>query len=240
VVSTATDRSLSATSANSTMGSEEVEDVDLTIDMVEECTIVTDSSCGAQTDQIALLQEKLSAERLKNRSLRREIMKCKRREDLLAESLKGVFNTDQIDQLRGSRHGCWTTATVRKAMQIRAATGKIGYEFLRTTMGYPLPSYRTISKRVQVLEMRAGLDTSLLDLLKLKTQDMSPRERDCVLILDEVQLLKKVEYDVGLKQMSGYVSREFLSNPNEANQLASHALVMCVLYTMLTSTVALG
>ena len=69
--------------------------------------------------------------------------------------------------------------------------------------------------------MAPGIQTDVLELLQIKTQQMEPRERDCVLILDEVQLKRKIECDTSTKSLTGFVSSD-LGNGNEE---ASHTLV---------------
>jgi Transposase protein len=76
--------------------------------------------------------------------------------------------------------------TIRSAIKIRTVVGKNGYEFLRKEVQYPLPFYRTLCNRVETLRMALGLQEDILDLLEIKTKEMVDRERDCVLILDEV------------------------------------------------------
>ena len=53
---------------------------------------------------------------------------------------------------------------------------------------------------------------------------MTKRERTCVLLLDKVQLHKKVEYDAGLKRLVRHVSPEFISN-GKTEEIADHALM---------------
>jgi hypothetical protein len=75
--------------------------------------------------------------------------------------------------------------------------------------------------------MAPGLQTQIFELLELKTKDMLDREKMCVLLLDEVQLREKVEYDNSLKKLVGYVSPEFTTNQS-VNELADHALVFMI------------
>jgi len=177
--------------------------------------------------KIAALEEKLKADNLKSRNLKRQLAKQTETVDKLSKSIKEMLNEDQLEQLKGSRTGAWSTETLQKALQIRAAVGKNGYEYLRQTVKYPLPSYRTLASRVQMLDMKPGFNTTLLDLLQLKTQDMAPHEKDCVLLLDEVQINKKIEFDLGLKEMTGYVSPEF-QRSDRVDEVATHALVLMI------------
>jgi hypothetical protein len=182
---------------------------------------------------IAKLKGQLLQEKARNRKLTNEVANLNGKVDNMKKNLDKFLNSDQISQLDGTRYGKWTANTVRNAMKIRTAVGKNGYEFLRKT-GYPLPSYRTLCERVEVLQMPPGIQYDILDFLELKTRDMCQRERDCVLLIDEVQLKRKIEYDSGLKVMTGYTSSEF-AFAGRVDEEASHALVfmskgMCVPY----------
>ena len=161
----------------------------------------------------------------KVRHLQRENAQLRTKLNNLNKKLEKFLHLDQIHQLTNSRCSKWSSDTIRSAMKIRTAVGKNGYEFLRTKILYPLPSYRTLCERVETLRMAPGLQEDVLDLLQIKTNEMESRERDCVLILDEVQLRRKIEYDPSLKCLTGYVSPE-LSQTNDEE--ASHALVFMI------------
>ena len=65
--------------------------------------------------------------------------------------------------------------------------------------------------------------TWLLDMLATKLSVFSLPERDCCLLIDEVQLKEKLEYDKGLKRVMGAIVDQ--PNPNATGVvLASHAL----------------
>lgn len=147
----------------------------------------------------------------------------------MTHKLNKLFNTDQIQSLKNrSRATQWAPETVKKALQIRYACGSSGYEFLRTC-GYPLPAYRTLCGKVQKLDMAPGLDITLLDMLANKLSVYSQTERDCCLLIDEVQLKEKLEYDKGLKRVMGAVVGETASNSASPGvTLASHALCFMV------------
>jgi hypothetical protein len=145
----------------------------------------------------------------------------------MQQNVAKVFNSDQLQSLHNrSRSTRWLPATVKKALQIRYACGSRGYEFLRSC-GYPLPAYRTLSDKVQSLDMAPGVDIRLIDMLASKLSVFSPAERDCCLLIDEVQLKEKLEYDKGLKRLMGTVTEQ-LNSQNSDLVLASHALCFMV------------
>lgn len=145
---------------------------------------------------------------------------------VLQQRMDSVFGSDQLKCMQTrSRAVTWMPSTVKKSLQIRYACGANGYEFLRSC-GYPLPAYRTLCNKVQKLDMAPGLDSRLLDMLASKLSVLPESDRDCCLLIDEVQLKEKMEYDKGLKRLVGTVS-DCLSVPEQA-KLASHSLCFMV------------
>jgi hypothetical protein len=124
----------------------------------------------------------------------------------------------------------WTLGTVKTAFQLRFVCGVKGYEFIRS-LGYPLPSYRTLCDRVQPASFRPGVQLDVLRWLAVKMEGMQSQEKDCVLMMDEMQVRKSLEYDRGLNTFLGRVSDGLsLSSSVGSSQiaLASHALVFMV------------
>lgn len=170
----------------STAGTKTAAAATSTTTMESDAKCVINGSCisrsyDVKTDLIIRLRQQV-------RSLQRQNAVLHTKLDGVTKKLQKFLHTDQIQQLQGSRYGKWTSETIRTAIKIQTVTGKNGYEYLRTEIGYPLPSYRTLCERVETLKMVPGVQTDVMELLKIMTQDMAPRERDCVLILDEVQL----------------------------------------------------
>jgi hypothetical protein len=98
---------------------------------------------------------------------------------------------------------------------------------MRTQAGYPLPSYRSLCSNVEALQMAPGIQHDLMKLLQMKVTNMAEIDRDCALVVDEVQLQPKIDYDKGTKQLLGYVSPEFQSAQQPA-EVACHALVFMI------------
>ena len=85
---------------------------------------------------------------LQLRSFQKELQQMKR-------NLSSFVNEDQLRMLKkrnmskNRNRGCrWSTDTIQKSLNIRYAVGKKGYEYLRVTVGYPLPAYRTLCENV--------------------------------------------------------------------------------------------
>jgi hypothetical protein len=188
---------------------------------------INDTSTDKSIEKIKIcfLEKKLAEEKLKNRSLQWKNATLRHQHEKLKTNVKKIFKEDQIEHLMGNKSFPWCNETLNTGLQVRVAVGKNGYEYLRKVLGYPLPSYRLLCSKVEVLHMAPGIQDQLFELIELKTKDMVERNRQCVLLLDEVQLQEKVEYDNGLKKLIGIVSPEFTNTTNEP---ADHALVYMI------------
>nr|XP_039261104.1 uncharacterized protein LOC120337406 [Styela clava] len=167
---------------------------------------------------------------LKNevRSLKYQIAQLEQKISNMERNLKSCFNEDQIDALQrtfASKGNKWANETVMTALKVRCATGVKGYNFIRS-LGYPLPSSRTLCNRVVNLKLAPGIQHTILDWMKIKMGGFSPRERLCTLLLDEVQIGHAVEYDPSLNMIVGYISSEFATG--QTTTMASHVLCFMV------------
>ena len=153
------------------------------------------------------------------------------REANLEANIRKFLNPDQIDKLKQprdhkGRNIVWSSDTVQRCLAIRAVVGRNGYDYLRN-MKYPLPSYRTLCRHIQTLSFTPGIQYDMLKLLQVK---MSTNESHklCVLLVDEMQLHSRIEFDNGLRRIVGYVSPETLPTGAASGadkEPATHALV---------------
>ena len=137
---------------------------------------------------------------------------------------------ERNSEVKGSGGIVWSTETVRMAFQIRFLTGVHGYQFVRS-LGYPLPSYRTLCDRVQHAEFHPGVQSDIISWLSNKIVNMRDQEKDVVLMLDEMQVSKQLQYDKGLNKFLGSVSTEVLMQTGSCDStvpLACHALVYMI------------
>lgn len=95
---------------------------------------------------------------------------------------------------QNSRGMTWSMATIKQALQVKFACGTTGYELLRT-LRYPLPSTRTLMRRLQGFCFLPGILKEVLDVLKKKVETMEDAERDRVLFLDEMEISGGIEHD---------------------------------------------
>lgn len=148
----------------------------------------------------------------KLQTCKRQLRKVKRRTKLLEEnicSLKGenlfsrIFNEDQTVALRKmqakktTKFIKWTNSTVTKSLKLKFSCGNNGYQEL-LKQGYPLPSVRTLQRRLQTLKFDSGIVDEVFQFLKIKVQCFESHERDCTLVLDEMTITPGTTWDSSL------------------------------------------
>lgn len=62
----------------------------------------------------------------------------------------------------------WSPQTIQKALQIRFACGS-GYELL-LDQGYPLPSVRTLQRRMALIDFECGILESVFEIMEDKVR----------------------------------------------------------------------
>lgn len=87
------------------------------------------------------------------------------------ESLKRLLNEDQLKALekRTTRGMQWEDATIKKALQLQFACGTTGYEAVKDL---PLPSLRTLQRRVQKIPFHPAVQKKIFNLMKQKARCM--------------------------------------------------------------------
>ena len=150
----------------------------------------------------------------------------------LQANLNKFLNPDQLEKLKlppdsKGEKIIWSNNTLQRCLAIRSVVGRNGYEYLRK-LHFPLPSYRTLCRRIQNAPFAPGIQHDVLGWLKMKMETNSECDKLCVLLVDEMQLRTRIEFDKGLQQIVGYVSPETIpagSAQVAEKDIASHALV---------------
>ena len=159
----------------------------------------------------------LKAELRQTRKKFRTIVKAKSKQEARTSRL---FGRDQLAALKrgGMRGTRWSASTVKKALQLRFACGSSGYKLLLQQQ-YPLPSERTLQRRMEAVPFQPGILVQVFDFLKLKVEGMCQEEHTCCLTLDEMLLTASVEFDPVSGSLMGKVTL-----PQHSGN-ADHALV---------------
>lgn len=168
----------------------------------------------------------------KNRLLKSKLLQQRRKglknleEGTYIKCLKKVFTKTQIKALLKENVRSktkWDNVTLKKCLKLKFACGTPGYDEL-LKQNFPLPSHRTLRRRVQGVIFKPGIQQDIFEFLKIKIEHFSDeRERDCCLILDEMSIIPGKMYDVGSKGYIGFVSLG--EGSSTLSTLATHALV---------------
>lgn len=148
----------------------------------------------AAQKKVKRLQVKLSAETFLNK------------ETKSFKLLSGVFNADQIYALdHNVKYKKWSNETVKKALTLKFSCGNNGYQQLLKEK-IPLPSLRTLSRRLESLKFSPGILDEVFEFLALKVSGMSSHEKNCAITLDEMAITSSNIFDPSSKQYIGDVT----------------------------------
>lgn len=141
------------------------------------------------------------------KSLQTKLKKSESQWQTLNESISTVFNPDQVSALcRSNNRGHeWSCDTIQKSFRLRFSCGSKGYEDL-IEHGYPLPSLRTLRRRLEGIAFESGCLDDVFLLLTPKVNALSVYERDCCLTLDEMKLTPKLEFDNSADKFIGNIT----------------------------------
>ncbi|GLV37435.1 hypothetical protein CBL_10599 [Carabus blaptoides fortunei] len=161
-------------------------------------------------------------------ALEKKYRRCKNELNALKNSnpivkvFRSIFNEDQINAMVRSsgKFVKWSNATIKKSFQLKFACGANGYAELLKQQ-YPLPSCRTLRRRLEHLKFESGVLVEVFDFLKFKVATFKhENERDCGIILDEMSIISSSVYDTSTCNFHGNVTL-----PGHSG-LATHALVI--------------
>ena len=147
--------------------------------------------------------------------------------------LKRFLTDDQIYRvLHPKSRSHWSDLTIQKCLDLYYHCGTRGYELLIAN-GYPLPWPRTLQRHIQFYGCEPGILYQNMDVMKKTVVNMSPKQRKCVFMIDEMQIQAKVEYDPGTGTMIGrptvppskdLIKRRLAKGKVEENFMASKLL----------------
>lgn len=124
--------------------------------------------------------------------------------------LHKVFAKDQIKYLKANHKGryvCqWSKETIKKAIRLKYACGDNGYSEL-LNQHIPLPSARTLRRRLENITFKEGICDEIFNLLKEKVACfLDEREKDCMICVDEMSLTPGEQIDPSTNSIIGYAT----------------------------------
>lgn len=164
----------------------------------------------AKNEQLCAELEKLKQElRIKEESLcaeKQKIVKLRQQIEKKDEILRKFLSKEQIDCLTSNCANVkWTDESILVGLKLRFALGKHGYCYLNSN-GYPCPSYSTLNRRIQHFQINIGLFDNVLELLKEKVSVLSRNERDCQIVVDEMEISGTASFDKHSSLLVGNVT----------------------------------
>lgn len=77
------------------------------------------------------------------------------------------------------------------------------YSYMRNN-GIILPGKSTIKRWLNSIHFSTGFPPNYIEQIKLKTSDFTYDEKKCVILLDEVSIMKSIEYNKILDEIEGF------------------------------------
>lgn len=179
-----------------------------------------DSLDHTVTRRLALQEGYIKQLKAKLCKVRKQKKALGKRKTVYESTLCKLFRQDQLQALsrRNMRGIQWSSPTVKRALQLRFACGASGYNLL-LQQSYPLPSVRTLQRRMKTISFHPGILHQVFQYLQLKVKDLHAEEKVCCLTLDEMSITPNIEYDQSSGQLIGNVTL-----PGHSG-IATHALV---------------
>ncbi|XP_064461628.1 uncharacterized protein LOC135371568 isoform X2 [Ornithodoros turicata] len=192
------------------------------IETLDSCSATSHPEAAAG-DQQRLLQRIAELERQCRRE-KKKVRKLQEEKQKFSENLSSVFNEDQLASLsRSSNRGSkWSEETIKKALQLHFSCGSTGYSNL-LDQKLPLPSSRTLRRRVEAIKFNLGILDEMFSLLESKVPGLNVQQKCCVLMIDEMAIQQRMEYDPSTSSVRGYTTLPVPGKPS--NTPATHGLV---------------
>ena len=147
----------------------------------------------------------LSEDRSPSCLLDENIVQLRSTESIVEEFLEGKgFNATVISKILNStkRKKAYSQSDICEAILIRSISSK-AYETIRSNdlTVRPLPTARTLRRKLSKFQCPPGFQLELFHLIKLKLSTEDFAGRQSVIMFDEISLREKFEYCPRLKQI---------------------------------------
>lgn len=98
------------------------------------------------------------------------------------------------------------------------------YKFMRRNK-IIIPGESTVRRWLNSISYSTGFSPTYMEQIQLKVSTMHFQERKCTILLDEVSIMKAIEYNKTMDIIEGY---EDLGNLGRTDKIGSHALVIMI------------
>ncbi|XP_039314224.1 uncharacterized protein LOC120359693 [Solenopsis invicta] len=142
---------------------------------------------------------------------------------VLTEIYFRVLTKNQIKLLTGKfkKVPNWDNETIKKALRYKFMCGRSGYEEISRDL--PLPSLRTLRRRLENVKFTNGILEEIFDFLYIKVSAFQNNlDKHCMLVLDEMSITPSRSFDIST---NSYVGSVELCKNSDTQKFASKALV---------------
>ena len=178
-------------------------------------------------DTIRDLQKALKNKELAIKRLKKKLQEKKKNvEKTFLSKLTKNSRTLVLMQLKGNNKK-WTYQEKRFAMSIYYKSPST-YCSLRRN-GIVLPGKSTVRRWLQSIFFKAGINNQFCEHLKIKAQTMTPMQKACVVMFDEMTIMKNLEYNKNIDVVEGFEDLGMeLEGGGRRKYVGTHALVIMI------------
>jgi len=106
---------------------------------------------------------------------------------------------------KSTRGHKWSEETIKKAVRLKLACGLNGYKEL-SQQRLPLPSIRTLQKKLEILHFEEGICKEVFDILKEKIGSFkNEKDKDAMIALDEMSINSGTQFDTSIRSFMDIV-----------------------------------
>ncbi len=121
----------------------------------------------------------------------------------IVTAIKNIMSSKQIQRLiEPDTRVCWSDSDIAKAISLDSVSTK-GFQYMRGTLKYPLPSRSTIQRWLANIVVKPGILHSVLNLLRTSFEGSSLMCRTATLAVDEMAIDERLCYDAGEDKICG-------------------------------------
>lgn len=143
-----------------------------------------------------LKRKKESKKKEQKISEARDILK-----EFFPETTANFISNQMMMTLRQSKGYRWSHKDKMIALSIYYCSQK-AYAILKKL--FNLPSKSTLQRTLSKLNVQPGISSSVINILKMKVATMSPQDRVCALVFDEMTIKEALKYCPHTDKMSGF------------------------------------
>ena len=119
----------------------------------------------------------------------------KKQVKLLTSLLKKIFTDGQIDKMKHPQYRQpWSNLALQQCIVLYLVFGSTAYKFL-IAKGYPFIPVSTLQEHMAPVDFDPGILNDIFVLMKPKVEDLPPHQRIFGIVMDEMAIQPKIEFD---------------------------------------------